>query len=64
MRRAIGYLSEFSFSCRKATSESSTFREMVIPFGQAGYVVLFEMRDAATGSVLAVRHQREADYFN
>ena len=64
IRRAIGYLAEFPFSCRKASAESSTLREMVIPFGHAGYVALFEIRQAATVSVLAVRHQREADYFN
>jgi plasmid stabilization system protein ParE len=32
------------------------------PFGSAGYVVLFEVEDASTVSILAVRHQREDDY--
>ena len=37
-------------------------RELVIGFGASGYVVLFEIEDAATVTVLAVRHQREDDY--
>ena len=37
-------------------------REMLIPFGSAGYVVLFEIEPPSTVTVLAVRHQREDDY--
>ena len=35
---------------------------MVIPFGAAGYVALFEIEDNATVTILAIRHQREEDY--
>jgi hypothetical protein len=35
---------------------------LVIPFGAAGYVALFEIDDAQTVTVLALRHQRESDY--
>jgi plasmid stabilization system protein ParE len=35
----------------------------VIEFGQAGYVALFEIEDARTVTVLAVRHQREDDFY-
>ncbi|NPT40714.1 hypothetical protein GNZ12_05175 [Paraburkholderia sp. 1N] len=35
---------------------------MVVPFGFAGYVVLFEIEGASTVSILAVWHQREDDY--
>jgi mRNA-degrading endonuclease RelE of RelBE toxin-antitoxin system len=37
-------------------------RELVIPFGSSGYVMLFEIDDASTVIILAVRHQREDDY--
>ncbi|MDE1947246.1 MAG: type II toxin-antitoxin system RelE/ParE family toxin [Burkholderiales bacterium] len=45
---------------RKA-GDSSTRRELVIPFGAAGYVALFEIA-GPTVMVLAVRHQREEDF--
>lgn len=62
--KGIEFLALFPFSCRKATdSESHAFlRELVIPFGGAGYVVLFEIEDVKTVTLLAVRHQREEDY--
>ena len=37
-------------------------RELLIPFGNAGYVALFEIDDPSHDSILAVRHQREEDY--
>lgn len=37
-------------------------REMVIPFGASGYVVLFEIEDHQTVTILARRHQHEEDY--
>lgn len=66
-REAIGksvrLLEEFPFSCRKAVSGNPFLREMVIPFGASGYVALFEIEDGETVTILAVRHQREEDYF-
>lgn len=50
------------FSCRKAKPGSALLRELIIPFGNAGYVALFEIDDARTVTVLAMRHQREDDY--
>lgn len=50
------------FTCRKAAPDNPFLRELVIPFGAAGYVALFEIDDARTVTVLAVRHQREDDY--
>ena len=49
------------YSFRKA-GKSSTRRELIIPFGATGYVALYEMADASTVVVLAVRHQREEDH--
>jgi len=54
-------LERFPFTCRKA-ADSPFLRELVIPFGNTGYVALFEILDAATVTVAAVRHQREDDY--
>ena len=50
------------YSCRKVTSSDPILREMLIPFGNAGYVALFEIERTATVTILAVRHQREDDY--
>ena len=62
--KGIEFLAIFPFSCRKAEGgENSAFlRELLIPFGNAGYVALFEIQDAKTMTILAVRHQREEDY--
>jgi plasmid stabilization system protein ParE len=54
-------LSRAPFIFRKA-GESPFLRELLIPFGGAGYVALFEIQDAAHVMVLAVRHQLEGDY--
>ena len=35
---------------------------MVIPFGSAGYVALFEIENNETVTILIIRHQREEDY--
>jgi plasmid stabilization system protein ParE len=54
-------LSRTPFSFRKA-GRTSTRRELIIPFGASGYVALYEIADAGTVIVLALRHQREEDY--
>jgi plasmid stabilization system protein ParE len=51
------------FSCRKTEPSNPFLRELVIPFGAAGYVALFEIDDDRTVTTLAVRHQREDDYY-
>jgi plasmid stabilization system protein ParE len=58
---AIDSLAQSPFIYRKAGS-SPFLRELLIPFGRSGYVALFEIEDAATVTVLAVRHQLEDDY--
>jgi plasmid stabilization system protein ParE len=45
-----------------STDETIMLREILVPFGQAGYIILFEIVDDQTLSILAVRHQREDDY--
>ena len=61
--QSLKFLERFPFSCRKAVPENSFLREMLIPFGSAGYVALFEIENSSTVTILAVRHQREEDYF-
>lgn len=57
-----GNLGRSPFICRKA-GNSPFVRELVIPHGRAGYVALFEIDDASTVTILAVRHQLEDDYY-
>lgn len=64
IRHAVASLERTPFSYRKAAGASSPFlRELVIPFGSTGYVALFEVEGIDLITVLAVRHQREDDYY-
>lgn len=49
------------YTCRKADLGNGRSRELIIPFGGSGYILLFEIvgDDIVVG---AVRHQREEDY--
>jgi len=58
---AVESLKRSPFISRKA-DDDPFLRELLIPFGSSGYVALFEIEDAATVTLLAVRHQREDDY--
>jgi plasmid stabilization system protein ParE len=49
------------FSFRKA-AQNPAQRELIIPFGDTGYVALYEIVSTSEVVVLAVRHQREEDY--
>lgn len=60
--KGVKLLEDFPFTCRKASPDSPFLRELVIPFGSTGYVLLFEIESATTVTILAVRHQREDDY--
>lgn len=64
IREAIGLLELFPYSCRKAAGSNTNppLRELIIPFGDAGYVALFEIDTLRTVTLLAIRHQREDDY--
>ncbi|MEO8186948.1 MAG: type II toxin-antitoxin system RelE/ParE family toxin [Burkholderiaceae bacterium] len=63
IRHAIGGLERSPFSYRKAVGGNPFLRELVIPFGSAGDVALFEIEGCDVVTILAVRHQREDDYF-
>jgi len=58
---ALEYLRRSPFIYRKA-DVSPFLRELIISFGGSGYVALFEVEDASTVTVLAIRHQLEDDY--
>jgi len=60
--QSMELLQEFPFSCRKASGENSLLRELLVPFGSFGYIVLFRIDDNKTVTIAAVRHQREDDY--
>jgi len=63
IRHAISGLEQSPFSYRKASDRGSPLlRELVIPFGSAGYVALFEIEASEVVTIIAVRHQREDDY--
>ncbi len=58
---AVESLTRSPFIYRKA-GDDPFLRELLIPFGRGGYVALFEIEDASTVTILAVRHQLEDDY--
>jgi plasmid stabilization system protein ParE len=60
--KAVELLQHFPFSCRTASPENPFVRELVISFGDSGYVALFEIENSSTVTILAIRHQREDDY--
>jgi plasmid stabilization system protein ParE len=61
--KGMEFLCTFPFSCRKVSPEHPLLRELIISFGANGYVALFEIEDSQTVTVLAIRHQREEDFF-
>ena len=61
IRSGLELLAFSPFACRKVAPHMPRHRELIIPFGKAGYVALFEVDDAKTVTVIAIRHQREYD---
>jgi len=61
IREGMRLLSWSPYTCRKAELGNGRSRELIVPFGGTGYIVLFEIvgDDVVVG---AVRHQREDDY--
>jgi plasmid stabilization system protein ParE len=62
IKNGLAFLASSPFACRKA-GNSSFIRELIIPFGHAGYVALFEIVDSNTVIIGAIRHQLEDDYY-
>ena len=61
IKEGVAFLATSPFACRKAGS-SSFIRELIIPFGNTGYVAIFEIVSSDTVIIGAIRHQREDDY--
>lgn len=61
IQNGIKILELFPFNGRMAGGGNPMVRELVIPFGDAGYVALYAVRDG-TIAILAIRHQVEDDY--
>jgi toxin ParE1/3/4 len=56
-------LESFPNAGRPAEDLNPEHREILIPFGAAGYVLLYHVdEERAAVTVLAVRHQKEAGY--
>lgn len=60
LERAFGILSFAPHTCRRSEADRA-FRELIVPFGHGGCVVLFVIRDADV-VLLAARDQHERDY--
>ncbi len=62
--KGYDFLKTFPQSCRLASfNEPGTkYRELIVNFGKSGYLVLFEINDEKTLTIIAVKHQRESDY--
>lgn len=64
IENAIAQLKYSPFSYRKAVDDNIYIREIIIPFGRTGYLALFEINPVEQVVwILALRHQREKDYF-
>jgi len=61
IRQEMRILETNPFTCRKVGSNPLE-RELIIPFGNSGYVALFEIIGEHEVAVSALRHQREDDY--
>lgn len=61
IRSEFRILERNPFTCRIAFDDRLE-RELVIPFGAAGYVALFHIISDREVVVSAIRHQREDDY--
>ena len=61
LENGFATLQSSPFTCRKASS-NPLLRELIVPFGATGYLALFDITDAQTVTIAAVRHQRESDY--
>ena len=60
VRRAMGILAFAPHTCRRSAAHRA-FRELIIPFGRGGCVVLFAIRETDV-VLLAARDQHEHDY--
>jgi plasmid stabilization system protein ParE len=62
--KGYDFLKIFPQSCRLASfnEPGNTYRELIVNFGKSGYLVLFQINDEKTLTIVAVKHQRESGY--
>jgi len=61
LERAFEGLTLFPYSCRKIDPDDPSLRELLIPFGGAGYAASFRIVGNEV-RILSIRHQLEEDY--
>jgi ParE toxin of type II toxin-antitoxin system, parDE len=63
--KGYDFLKTFPQSCRLASfnEPGSSYCELIVNFGKSGYLVLFEISDEETLTIIAVKHKRESDYY-
>lgn len=61
IEKAYTLLTDFPLSCRHASDDNPSLREMLVSFGNTGYALLFEVTPGIV-TLLAMRHQHEEDY--
>lgn len=61
IRNKANILKQYPNAGRPADDLEPEHRELLIPFGAAGYVLYYEVMGDAV-QILAVKHQREAGY--
>lgn len=63
IREKVLLLKQFPNAGRPAEDLEPEHRELLIPFGPAGYVLLYHFAESGdTVTVLAIRHQKEVGY--
>ena len=62
IQKALMILQDFPLMARRASADDPLLRELVVPFGSAGHVILFKVMSETSVIVIAVRHHREEDY--
>jgi len=63
IRKQAALLTKFPSAGRPADDLDPEHRELLIPFGVSGYVLVYEVEtDSDSILILAVRHQREAGF--
>jgi plasmid stabilization system protein ParE len=65
VEQSLALLERFPFACRSAGRGryGAFVRELLVPFARAGYVLLFEVTDKHSVTILSARQQRETDVY-
>jgi plasmid stabilization system protein ParE len=63
IKKGIALLECSPFSFRKSKSDSPFLREILLSFNSSGCVALFKIEENLIVTILAIRHQRECDFY-